>query len=151
MGFSRQEYWSGLPFPSSGNLPNPQIKPRSPALQADALTSEPLGKLFPSAREFSPLIKNIKEINEPGCLEAGVQVPIVWSLQCRLLLSSTGCPICVYPSMLSHTLDLQGLWRPPWEPSPIKLSPVRWVYYQALTLDSGSPVHHTPPFFPALF
>ena len=44
MGFSRQEYWSGLPFPSPGNLPNPGIKPRSPALQADALISEPPGK-----------------------------------------------------------------------------------------------------------
>ena len=41
MGFSRQEYWSGLPFPSPGDLPDPGIKPRSPALQADALTSEP--------------------------------------------------------------------------------------------------------------
>ena len=44
MGFSRQEYWSGLPFPSPGDLPNPGIKPRSPALQADALPSEPPGK-----------------------------------------------------------------------------------------------------------
>ena len=44
MGFSRQEYWSGLPFPSPGDLPNPGIKPRSPALQADTLTSEPPGK-----------------------------------------------------------------------------------------------------------
>jgi len=41
MEFSRQEYWSGLPFPSPGDLPDPGIKPRSPALQADALTSEP--------------------------------------------------------------------------------------------------------------
>ena len=41
MGFSRQEYWSGLPFPSPGDLPDPGIEPRSPALQADALTSEP--------------------------------------------------------------------------------------------------------------
>ena len=41
MGFSRQEYWSGLPFPSPGDRPNPGIKPRSPALQADALLSEP--------------------------------------------------------------------------------------------------------------
>ena len=48
MGFSRQEYWSGLPFPSPGDLPDPGIKPRSPAVQADALTSEPPGKpLFP--------------------------------------------------------------------------------------------------------
>ena len=44
MGFSRQEYWSGLPFPSAGDLPDPGIKPRSPALQAEALTSEPPGK-----------------------------------------------------------------------------------------------------------
>ena len=41
MGFSRQEYWSGLPFPSPGDLPDPGIEPGSPALQADALTSEP--------------------------------------------------------------------------------------------------------------
>ena len=44
MGFSRQEYWSGLPFPSPGNLPNSGIEPGSPAFQADALTSEPPGK-----------------------------------------------------------------------------------------------------------
>ena len=44
MGFSRQEYWSGLPFPSPGNLPNPRIKPRSPALQADSLPTELQGK-----------------------------------------------------------------------------------------------------------
>ena len=41
MGFSRQEYWSGLPFPSPGDLPDPGIEPRSPALQAEALPSEP--------------------------------------------------------------------------------------------------------------
>ena len=40
MGFSREEYWSGLPFPSPGDLPNPGIKPRSPALQSDALPSD---------------------------------------------------------------------------------------------------------------
>ena len=44
MGFSRQEYWSGLPFPSPGDIPDPEIEPGSPALQADALTSEPPGK-----------------------------------------------------------------------------------------------------------
>ena len=41
MEFSRQEYWSGLPFPSPEDLPDPGIEPRSPALQADALASEP--------------------------------------------------------------------------------------------------------------
>ena len=44
MGFSRQEYWNRFPFPSSGDLPNPRIEPRSPALQTDALPSEPPGK-----------------------------------------------------------------------------------------------------------
>ena len=43
MGFPRQEYWSGLPFPSPGDLPNPGIKPASTALQADSLQSEPPG------------------------------------------------------------------------------------------------------------
>ena len=44
MGFSRQGYWSGLPFPSPGDLPDPGIELRSPALQVDALLSELLGK-----------------------------------------------------------------------------------------------------------
>ena len=44
MEFSRQEYWSGLPFPSPRDLPDPRIKPRSPALLADTLPSEPPGK-----------------------------------------------------------------------------------------------------------
>ena len=43
MGFPRQEYWIGLPLPSQGYLPNPGIKPRSPALQAESLLSEPPG------------------------------------------------------------------------------------------------------------
>ena len=45
-GFSRQEYWSGLMFPSPGNLPDPGMEPGSPALQADSLPSEPLGKPY---------------------------------------------------------------------------------------------------------
>ena len=44
MRFSRQEYWSGLPFPSPGDLPNPGIEPGSPALQADSLLTELQGK-----------------------------------------------------------------------------------------------------------
>ena len=44
MGFSKQEYWSGWPFPSPGDLSNPRIEPGSPALQADVLPSEPPGK-----------------------------------------------------------------------------------------------------------
>ena len=44
MEFSRQEYWSGLPLSSLGDIPDPGIKPESPALQADSLSSEPPGK-----------------------------------------------------------------------------------------------------------
>ena len=54
MGFSRQEYWSGLPFPSPGDLPNPGIEPMSPALQADSLPTE-LGRkpiILPGTLQF---------------------------------------------------------------------------------------------------
>ena len=57
MGFSRQEYWSGLPFPSPGHLPHPGTETRSPALQADALLSEPPGKTFQE--------KSVNEICSP--------------------------------------------------------------------------------------
>jgi len=52
MGFSRQGYWSGLLFPSPGDLSDPQMEPRFPALQADALPSEPPGKPFRERGEF---------------------------------------------------------------------------------------------------
>ena len=62
MGFSRQEYWSGVPFPSPGDLPNPGIEPRSPALQADALPSEPPGK--PNVHEFEQTLENPTNITQ---------------------------------------------------------------------------------------
>ena len=59
MGFSRQEYWSGLPLPSPGDLPNPGIESGSPTLQADSLPSEPPGfyhlSVFPA--EFSVICR----------------------------------------------------------------------------------------------
>ena len=57
MEFSREEYWSGLSFPSPGDLPNPGIEPRSPALQADALSSELSRKHF-----FSGSLLKIKDV-----------------------------------------------------------------------------------------
>ena len=56
MRFSRQEYWLGLPFPSPRDLPNPGIEPGSPALQTDALPSEPLGKPSPWGFSFLPFL-----------------------------------------------------------------------------------------------
>ena len=61
MGFSRQEYWSGLPFPSPGDLPNLGIEPGSPALQADSLPSEPPGK---------PIWDEVKGLNCQVCLRS---------------------------------------------------------------------------------
>ena len=53
MGFSRQKYWSGLPCPPPGDLPNPGIEPTLPALQADSLPTEPPGKCSPPPREVT--------------------------------------------------------------------------------------------------
>ena len=55
--FSRQEFWSGLPFPSSEDFPNPGIEPRSLALQVDSLLSEPPGKPYDDISVFSVLLK----------------------------------------------------------------------------------------------
>ena len=63
MGFSRQEYWSGLPFPSPGDLPDPGIKPRPPTLQADALTSEPPGKPHDCTVEVTNRFKGLDLID----------------------------------------------------------------------------------------
>jgi len=59
MGFSRQEYWSGLPFPSPGDLPDPGIEPGSPTSQADALTSPPPKGFLKSGRTKHKKIDNI--------------------------------------------------------------------------------------------
>ena len=60
MEFSRKEYWSGLPFPSAGDLPDPGTESRSPVLQADSLLSEPPGKSQDreGAGQFLSSIKN---------------------------------------------------------------------------------------------
>ena len=65
MGFSRQECWSGLPFPSPGDLPDPGIEPRSPVLQADALLSEPPGK--PLVGPWSNGISILRTIDSSAC------------------------------------------------------------------------------------
>ena len=57
MAFSRQEYWSGLPFPSAGDLSCPGIKPESPALQADSLRTELQGNLIKLVFQKSALLQ----------------------------------------------------------------------------------------------
>ena len=63
MGFSRQEDWSGLPFPSPADLPNPGVRPRSPALQAESLLSEPPGKPY-FLHKYLKHRKQIQKINK---------------------------------------------------------------------------------------
>ena len=72
MGFSRQEYWSGLPFPSLGDLPDPGIRLGSPALQADALTSEPPGKPSESEEELKNFLMKVKEKSEKVGLKLNI-------------------------------------------------------------------------------
>ena len=74
VGFSRQEYWSGLPFPSLGDLPNPEIEPESLALQTDALPSKPPGKLYFGTQ---PKVGNFG------------QVTMFYSIRCTELLCGT--------------------------------------------------------------
>ena len=78
MGFSRQEYWSGLPFPSPGDLPNPGIEPGSPALQTGALLSEPVGKPPPPSPWRPNRTKRLSEreflVSLPQSLPAGTLV-----------------------------------------------------------------------------
>ena len=69
MGFSRQEYRSGLPFPSPGDLPDPGIEPRSPAFHADTLTSDPPGKL----QKVKSLLMKVKEEQEKAGLKHNIQ------------------------------------------------------------------------------
>ena len=65
MEFPRPEYWSGYPFPSPGDLPNPGIKPRSPALQADSLPAEPQGRSTSGCLPKESKNTNSKDIHTP--------------------------------------------------------------------------------------
>ena len=61
IGFSRQEYWNGLPFPSPGDLPDPGVEPRSPAMQAEALWTKHLGHTSGLTPESTPTLTPCKE------------------------------------------------------------------------------------------
>ena len=83
MGFSRQEHWSGLLFPSPEDLPNPGIEPRSPALQADSLLSELPGK---AKRKEGSIISvkqafpNVWGYADPGWDGPGAMSPVTSQL-----------------------------------------------------------------------
>ena len=79
IGFSRLEYWSGLPFSSPGGLPDPGIEPRSPTLQADALTSAPPGK----PQERGVRVKSSKS--------SVAMPPGIWEWRWSMLLANYFC------------------------------------------------------------
>ena len=79
MGFSRQEYWDGLSFPSPGDLPNPGISPESPTLQSDSLPTELQGK---------PMIQQMLVIRSLVPLPFYIQLNI-WKFSVYVLLKTT--------------------------------------------------------------
>ena len=103
-GFSRQEYWSRLPCPPPGNLPNLGIEPRSPTLQADSLPSEPPGKPKNTGVGSLSLLQGIFLTQE---LNLGL-------LHCRWILyqlSYQGSPLCSqqhYSQQLKHGNNLSA-------------------------------------------
>ena len=110
MGFSRQECWSGLPFPSPGDLPNPGIEPGSPSLQADALPSEPPEK--PANRNIYLLVtplgawtfcRNLfiyysppSHFLESGFFQILLSHPLTFTLLSEVFLKRT-CPVALSP------------------------------------------------------
>ena len=85
MEFPRQKYWSGLPFPSPGDLPNPRINPRSPELQADSLLSQPPGKPFNRKDAVNSVLEGDIEPDSSGS-----QISWVLSFSGLYLLSDLG-------------------------------------------------------------
>ena len=109
MEFSGPEYWSGLPFPSSGDLPNPGMEPRSPALQADSLPAKPQGKPKNTGVGSLPLLQGIFLTRESN-----------WGLlHCRQVLyqlSYLGSPVVKNPpTNVRNEGSIPGLRRSPGE------------------------------------
>ena len=113
MGFSRQEYWSGLPFPSPGDLPDLGIEPGFPTLQADALPSEPPGKSKSPINLTGRLCEEtkIEETNKNSWADFSdsfllqvfmkywIEIPVLYS---RSLLVILNIVVCICPSCHPH-------------------------------------------------
>ena len=106
MEFSRQEYWSGLPFPSPGDLPNPGIDPRSPALQADTLPSEPPGKhIYIKPRPYwaslvAQMVKNLPTMQETLARSLGQEDPLQKEMTAHSSILTWGIPWTEEPGRL---------------------------------------------------
>ena len=108
MGFSRQGYWSGLPCPPPGDLPNPGIEPRSPALQVDSLLSEPPRKPSGNLNDYV-LVSDSSDSKESAC-NAGDLGSIPGAG--RVPGEGNGCPLqysCLENSMAEEPSRLQSV------------------------------------------
>ena len=106
MEFSRQEYWSGLPFPSAGDLPDPAIEPGSPALQVDPLLSEPPEGLQGSMKLF----KKNSSSTWPSTSFISVSPLVLYMIKRKIIYFQTFvfCLSCEFFSVLFSTICLCG-------------------------------------------
>ena len=135
MGFFRQEYWNGLPFPSLGDLPDPGIEPGSPVFQADALTSEPPGKPYDwlvcwSSVQFSSVLSRVRLFATPwnAALQASCPSPLPELAQTHIHWvgdaiqpSHLLCPLLLLPSIFSRVFSNESVLPIKW-PKCWKLS-----------------------------
>ena len=109
MGFSRQEYWSGYPFPSPGDLPNPGIEPRSPTLQVDSLPCEPPGK--PQKHQCHPCVKGWGEtVRGTGKYLSILILRLLLIYRCSLHSHFQSKFLCVVPFGFIHFFNPAQAW-----------------------------------------
>ena len=104
--FPRQEYWSGLPFPSPGDFTKPGIEPRSPSLQMDPLPSEPPGKTVTAQMIYNGFIRKMQRRHEIVYWFPNVTILNSFPLcRCMMLLPSSG-----WQSLIPFHLNMSDLW-----------------------------------------
>ena len=137
MEFPRQEYWSGLPFPSPGHLPNPGIKPGSPTLQADSLPCEPPGKPETSSVQALAPFSETPPSRMPSSSPWAPGHPSTWVLTptgpCSACLSRECQPHALRPEL--PTRDLSSRTPSSWAPTSChRLPPLALPQLMALGL-----------------
>ena len=123
MGFSRQEYWSGLPFPSPGDLPDPGIEPRSPALRGDALPSEPPGKSCHTQKSTKTINQNVCSSQTVGTFYQDVSLTVCIPL---IKLTYNGLPHYFFGTVL------RARWETVFQ---VKILQLAWIKFAVPFLD----------------
>ena len=145
MGFSRQEYWSGLPFPSPGDVPDPGIEPRSPTLQANALTSAPPGKSY----RVTQIALVFNTLTSAGETSLSHHLTFVWTIKysgrCQGRLNSLARPESQQDGCTFRSFGYEGM-RVPFQASCVKGRSRAWPRCVRQTTHQGGaksqPVPH---------